>query len=126
MGGLVGGSKGEEGKEGRRKSDHEILMFILPAPAPSLLSFSSGRCKHQPFPAYAGQGHLPALREVHRKEEESIHPLPRLHTHVVREGGGMEGRRREGCGRRGEGWGRRGERWSRILNGCEKQFDTIQ
>lgn len=114
MGGLVGGSKGEEGKEGRRKSDREILIFI--PPAPSFPSFSSGGCKHQPFPAYTGQGHLPALREVHRKEEESIHPLPRLHTHVVREGGRGEGWKDggrkdgggEGSGRRVEGRGGEG------------------
>lgn len=42
MGGLVGGSKGEEGKEGRRKSDCEILMFIPPAPAPSSPSPQEG------------------------------------------------------------------------------------
>jgi len=106
------GARERKGKEGRRKSDHKILMFIPPAPAPSFLSFSSGRCKHQPFPAYAGQGHLPALREVHRKEEESIHPLPRLHTHMVREGGGMEGGGRDGRmeeGRMGEERGGMGE-----------------
>ena len=43
----------------------------------------TGRGQHQPLSAYTGEGDCTAGRAVLRQEEEGVHTLQGLHTHMV-------------------------------------------